>query len=114
MITIAINENNDIFTDSSNNLVTKKDIYAVADVLVNKSQLNLGELLYDTTKGVDYLGTIFNSPSEPAFFQSELIQQLEDTENVQSVYSFTSNTQDNVYSYTAEIISDYGNITLNG
>lgn len=114
MITIAINENNDIYLNSSNNLMTKTDINALADILTTKSQTNLGELLYDTTKGIDFLGTIFNSPSEPAFFQSELIQQLEDTENVQSVYSFTSNTQDNVYSYTAEIISDYGNITLNG
>lgn len=114
MITIAINENNDIFLDTSNNLTTKTDINALADILTTKSQTNTGELLYNTSKGIDFLGTIFNSPAQTEFFQSELIQQLEDTDNVQSVYSFTSTKEKNTYSYTAEIITDYGNITLNG
>lgn len=114
MKTIAINGNNDIYLTSSGSLAVKEDLEAMADILTNKVQTNKGELIYDTEKGIDFMNTIFNSPSEPELFQAELIEQLEDTDGVKNVYSYSSSVANNVYSYTADIITDYGNITLNG
>lgn len=114
MKTIAINENNDIYLTPSGNISIKANIEALGDILVNKTQTNRGELQFDEEKGIDFLNTIFNSPAEIEFFESELINQIEDTDNVQNVYNFESETKNGIYSYKADIITDFGNITLNG
>lgn len=114
MKTIAINENNDIYLTPSGNISIKTDIEALGDILVNKTQTNRGELQFNEEKGIDFLNTIFNSPAEIEFFESELINQIEDTDNVQNVYNFESETKNGIYSYKADIITDFGNITLNG
>ena len=114
MKTISINENNDIFLTPSGNISIKTDIEALGDVLVNKTQTNRGELQFDEEKGIDFLNTIFNSPAEIEFFESELINRIEDTDNVQNVYNFESETKNGIFSYKADIITDFGNITLNG
>lgn len=111
---MSINENNDIYLTPSGNISIKTDIEALGDILVNKTQTNRGELQFDEEKGIDFLNTIFNSPAEIEFFESELINQIEDTDNVQNVYNFESETKNGIYSYKADIITDFGNITLNG
>lgn len=114
MKTAAINQNNDIYLTPSGNLALKEDLNAMGDIFINKSQTVRGELLFNTEKGIDFMNTIFNSPAEPELFQSELVEQLEDTEETESVYSYTSSVKEGVYEYTADIITTYGNITLNG
>lgn len=118
MKTIAINSNNDIYIDSSNNLAIKTDINAMGDILINKSQLNQGELLYDETKGIDFMGTIFNSPSNIDLYQSQLTDLIENSDEVIKLYSFetqiTNTPKTQTLNYTAEILTEYGNITLYG
>lgn len=114
MKTISINENNDIFLTPSGNISIKTGVEALGDILVNKTQTNKGELQFNEEKGIDFLNTIFNSPAEIEFFESELINQIEDTDSVQNVYNFESETKNGIYSYKADIITDFGNITLNG
>lgn len=114
MKTVAINENNDIYLTPSGNLALKRDLEAMGDIFINKSQTVRGELQFNTEKGIDFLNTIFNSPSEPELFQAQLIEQIEDTDETQNVYSYTSNLKDGIYSYTADITTSYGNISLNG
>ena len=114
MQTISINDSNDIYLTSSGNLAIDTDINAMGDIFVNKSQTRKGELLYDTEKGIDFFNTIFNSPSYPELFQNEVITQLEDTQATQKITSYESEQNNNVYSYTVKIQTDYGEIALNG
>ena len=114
MKTISINENNDIYLTPSGNISIKTDIEALGDILVNKTQTNKGELQFDEEKGIDFLNTISPCPAEIEFSESELINQIEDTDSVQNVYNFESETKNGIYSYKADIITDFGNITLNG
>lgn len=114
MQTIAINANNDIYLDNSGNIAVKTDINAMADIFTNKSQTNKGELLYNTEKGIDFFNTIFSSPYYPDLFQKEVVNELEDTDETQRVSSFEGEVNEDVYTYTAQIITSYGEVTLNG
>ena len=114
MQTIAINTNNDIYIDNSGNLALKTNLSAMGDIFINKSQTNLGELSYDTEKGIDFFNTVFSSPTYLDLFQNEVITQLEDTEETQKVSNFNSTLEDDLYSYSVEIQTSYGKVTLNG
>ena len=114
MRTIAINQNNDIYTDSSGNLVIKQDIDAIGDILVNKCQTNQGELLFNTDKGIDFFNTIFNSPAYVDLFQSQLVTEIENTEAVQRINDYNANVNKDIYNYTVSVQTEYGSIELNG
>lgn len=114
MKTLGINSNNDIYLDSSNNLVIDQGLQAMADIYTNKSQTILGECQYDTEKGIDFFNTIFASPTYFDLFQNELMTQLQETDDTISVSNFQENIQKNVYNYSVNILSTYGEVTLNG
>ena len=114
MKTIAINSNNDIYIDPSNNLVIKNELAAMGDILVNKCQTNLGELLFNAVKGIDFFNTIFSSPSYPDLFQNQLITQIEQTDAVERIESYKEEIQNSVYSYKTEVQTEYGEVSLNG
>lgn len=114
MQTISINQNNDIFLDETGNLAMSKNLDAMGNIFLNKSQTNKGELPYNTEKGIDFFNTVFSSPCYPDLFQNELLSELEDTEATQEVLNYTENTEDNIYSYSVDILTDYGQVTLNG
>ena len=114
MQTIAINSDNDIYINSSGNLVVKSDLEAMGDILINKSQTASDELLYNTEKGIDFFNTIFASPYYPDLFQAELIKQLEDTDGVQKISGYEYREADGIYSYTVKVQTDYGTAVLNG
>lgn len=114
MQTIAINSNNDIYLDSSGNLAIKTDIEALGDILVNKSQTNQGELLYNSESGIDFFNTVFSSPAYPDLFQNQLLNQLENTEGVERISNYQAKQENNTYSYTANIQTQYGEVILNG
>ena len=114
MKTLAINSDNDIFLDNSGNLAIAVDLKAMANIYTNKSQANLGELPYNTDKGIDFFNTIFSSPCYPDLFQNEVLTQLEDTEKTLEILNYTDEIKDDVYSYSVEILTEYGVIELNG
>ena len=114
MKTIAINSNNDIYIDSTNNLVIKSDLNAMGDILVNKCQTNLGELLFNALKGIDFFNTIFSSPCYPDLFQNQLITQIEQTDAVKRIDSYTETINNNIYTYKTEVQTEYGEVNLNG
>lgn len=114
MLTIGINDTNDIYLDAQGNLAVKKDLEAMGDIIINKSQTNRGELLYNSEKGIEFFSTVFGEPVYLDLFQSELIEELENTEAVQAVYDYTPSISGGVYAYTANIQTDYGKIALNG
>lgn len=114
MITIGIDENNDIYIDSNNNLALKSDLDAMGDIFVNKVQTVKGELLYNNDKGIDYFNTIFGEPPYPDVFQSQVIAELSDTEDTQKVSAYDYTINNNIYSYTVDCETTYGNLKFRG
>lgn len=114
MLTFAINNNNDLYIDTNNNIALKTDLAAMGDIFVNKAQTNKGELVYNAEKGIDYFNTIFGEPCYPDLFQNDLINELENTAETQKISGYTQEIKDGVYSYTVNCQTSFGEISLNG
>lgn len=114
MKTIGIDKNNDIYIDNAGNLAVKKDLAAMGDIFINKSQTNRGELSYNENKGIDFFNTVFSSPTYLDLFQNQLITELETTGNTQRVVNFDGENKNGVFEYSVDIQTDYGKVSLNG
>lgn len=114
MKTIATNENNDLYIDSSGNLAVSYDIYALSNVIKNKALTTLGEPQYNIQDGIPYFETIFTDTPSIDLYQAKLIKDIENTENTERVVSFEYTDSNGILNYKATIQSTYGEIELNG
>lgn len=112
--TIARDENYDLFVDSHKNiaLVYGKDAYA--QIVNAKMRTILGEMPLDVNGGLPYFQTIFKDANLLNVFESEVIKMLQSLDFVTEVKSFDCNVEDGVLYYTAEIITDNGEMNVNG
>lgn len=114
MLTIATNENNDIYVDSSGNLAILQDINALANVSKNKVLTTLGEPQFNQLDGIPYFETVFTDTPKIDLFQVKQIEALENLEHVNKVSNYTYTQENGVYNYSVNINSDFGEIQLNG
>ena len=76
MKTIGTNSDNDIYLDSLGNLAVLSDIDALSLVIKQRIQTVLGECQLATNVGVDYFGSVFNSPPDVFLFRKQSYYSL--------------------------------------
>lgn len=64
--------------------------------------------------GIPYFSTVFTDPPNIELFQNAVVQALQNVEDVTQVKSFEYSVNGGTLSYTAEIQTTYGDMTLNG
>lgn len=114
MQTISVNQNNDIYVDTSGNIAMGKDKYALSDICKNKVLTTLGEPEYNQTAGIPYFETVFCDTPKIDLFQTAVIETIEQTDNVNRVTNFDYDQDNGVLSYSLIINTDFGDIQLNG
>lgn len=114
VITFGIDSSNDLYLTPQGDIGIKQNLDAMGDIFINKSQTNKGEIIYNTQKGIDFFNTIFSEPCYPDVFQNQLISELEDTQETQSVSGFKQETINGNYTYSVNCQTSYGKITLQG
>lgn len=62
----------DLVLDAAGNIALAAEPYALAQDVASACRLFLGEAIYDTTRGVDYQGTILNQSPPVVVFQEAL------------------------------------------
>jgi hypothetical protein len=115
MTTFDGNENNDLYIDSSGNLVLIYDIEALADKLTQRLKLFYAEWFLATDRGVPYFDNIFgankNKDIVASIFTNEILKESDVTSVVDVNYGLNSNTRK--FSYSATINSIYGSTEFN-
>lgn len=114
MLSIATDENNDIYLDEFGNLAIVSGIDAIAQVCRNTVLTVYGELIYDVNVGIPYFETVFADPPNIELFQNAIVEALQSVEGVTQVKSFEYSVTGGTLSYEAEIQTVYGDMTLNG
>lgn len=112
--TFALNENNDIFIDANGNLSIVEGIEAVAFVCKNVAQTRLDEMIYEQGEGLPYFESVFNGTPNLERFRSQLRKSLLEVSGVLRVLSIVLNLERDVLFYEANILTDFGEITING
>ena len=82
MLSIATDENNDIYLDEFGNLATVTGIEAVAQVCRNTVLTTYGELTYDVDGGIPYFETVFTDPPNLELFQNAVVSALQNVEEI--------------------------------
>ena len=62
----------DLVLDASGNIAVASDPYSIAQDVASACQLFLGELYYDTSKGVPYFDQFLGHQPSPAFLNAQL------------------------------------------
>lgn len=109
MLSIAVDENYDIYVDTTAKLGMVKDKDACKQDCLLASQMLSGEYPYDTTKGVTYMQSLFQNKN-PYEFEQSMIDNLSDVPNVTSVKNFKILQQDDKLYYSADISTNFGTL----
>ena len=107
-LTIQSNDVNDIFLPDGVNLSLLSGVAACEQNILQKTQLRLGEDIFNTGNGVDYFGTMLTSTPNLDAARASLIAQIESCPDVLGVSSLTLSIADGVISYTAQVQTIYG------
>ena len=118
---LAINAQNDIYIDGTNNLAmlfgnksNAEGVLAVSQACQTACLAQLREMVLFTTQGMPARQSVFVSNPNLAIYQAALIAAIERIPGVISVQSIVFTKTENVLNYEAKIQSQYGEMTVNG
>ena len=112
--TLQLNENNDLFLNSSNSLTMLSGIQAVAAACNTAAQTQLGECVLQTGQGLPNFQAIWVGVPDYAIWQNYLENTLLNVAGVATVQSVKLTQTEGVLSYIAEITTVYGPVTVSG
>lgn len=111
MISIAANENNDLFIDATGNLAMVQDVEAVMQNCKTAMQAQMGEMIYRIDDGMPTRETAFDRYNA-AQFEAAGRSVLLRVEGVRSIESFDVSRNGDVLAYRATIGTIYGNMVI--
>lgn len=106
-VTLLTNENNDLFLPDGRNLSIISGVDALSQNIRHAHLMRKGEDLYDQSNGVDYLGTIFNSPKDVDGARQSIANAIMKKEDVQSIETLDISFNGDVMDFTAQIVTIY-------
>ncbi len=108
MLSIALDENNDIFLDNYQNLALARDIEAVKTAVSCQTKTNYGEIILDTELGIPYFTTIFTAHPDIELWKTYMRQAVLQVPKVLSIQEFKTLVEKGILHYTMVINTEYG------
>jgi len=110
-LVFASNENNDIYAVSGL-LQYKTGKEAIGQSAAENVRIQLGELIFKTNVGVEYLNNVFSGSFNILTFEAQARRQLKATKDVTAIKSFTAEVKAGVLSYESTIETILGETTI--
>lgn len=111
-LTIAVNDNNDIFINNDGNIPLSTGIQAVLETCMQAARTLLGEMVLDTPGGLPDFQAIWVGVPNVALFEAYLRANILAVSGVVDIVNLTISIQKNVLSYTIVILTEFGQIAL--
>lgn len=112
--TLAVDSNNDIYLGADGGLAIAVDLQATLQAAQQAAQTQLGEMEYAVDEGLPNFQVVWNGTPNISQFDAALRQALLGVAHVTGVQDLAIARADNKLSYTATIITDYGQGAING
>jgi hypothetical protein len=112
--TLGVNSSDDIYLDSSGNLVVVSGLDAVLQTCEQVAKTLLGECVLNTTLGVPYFETVWNGSPNVQQFTAGLRTAILSVPDVVEIVSLITSQNGDVLSYTAVIRTVYGSGAISG
>ena len=109
---IQTNANNDLFLPDGRNLSLITGAAACVQNVEDACLMRLGEDVHNTLKGIDYFGTIFTPQPNYDAARRSISNAILSVQDVLSIDSLTITISGNTFSYTADIVTIYGPVTV--
>jgi len=113
MRSLAIDSNNDIVLGADKNLALVSGPDAIAQNCTTAVQALQNEMMYAMQNGMPMFQTAWDN-FNPYQFEAAARNTLAAVEGVLSVQSFALTSANNALSYTAQITTTFGPLTING
>lgn len=114
-LSLAVDENNDIYLDANGNIALVYDLEAVRQDCDHAAKTLLGDLIFNQDLGIPYLQTVFTPPINLTQFEAALRDNLLGVNSaITQVLSVSINQNGDVLNYVAQIASIYGEFEISG
>lgn len=111
---IAINDQNDIYLDNTNNIAIATGALAVQQAAQTATLAQLEEMILFTLRGMPARQAVWVGSPNYAVYQAAVVSAIQSIYGVNAVTSITVSQQGDTLSYVAIIDSIYGELTING
>lgn len=113
-LTVAENENNDMFLGPDGNIVMYDGIQAVAQLCKAAAETLLGEMIFDTATGIPYFEEVFTGVVNFSRFEASLRTNLSAIDGVMAIENIELNLNSGIFSYSVVIVTIYGFTQITG
>ena len=113
-LTFSVNANNDLFIGVDGNIAMSEDLDAVLFTCENAVKAQLGEMFLQVDRGLPNFEILWVGNPNFVIFEGILRQALETVPGVEQVVSLDINRENDVFSYRAVILTQYGQGVING
>lgn len=108
MLTLAVNEQNDLYLDSSGNLVLLSDLDAIIQVIEQAVKTMLGECVLQIDRGMPNFETVWSGSPNVLQFNDSLQTVIQGVPGVIEVMYIQNTLEANTLGYQAVIKTIYG------
>jgi hypothetical protein len=110
----TVDENNDLVIASDGLLSISSGLEAVLQACEQAAKAQLAEMVLAVEQGVPTFQTVWNGAPNVSQFEAYLRRQLQNVTGVREVSAVEVTVANNVLSYTATILTQFGQGVLNG
>lgn len=114
MLTLAINNTNDIFLDENGNIALHIELNAVQDACLGAARTLLAEMVFFINQGLPDFQTVWDGTPDLQQFEIALRQALLSVDNVKQILKIDLIINNNYLNYTALILTTYGQTKIDG
>lgn len=113
-VSLAVDENNDLYTGADGSLATCIALQAVLQNCEHAVKTQLGEMIYAVDAGVPNFTTVWNGSPNKTQFEAFLRRTILAVQDVTEIQELSSAASNHVMSYRAVIKTIYGLGAING
>jgi ribosomal protein S11 len=113
-LTLAVDNKNDLFVNTSGNLATAADIQACMQAAQQAAQTQLGEMQYFVDRGIPNFDVVWNGHPSVAQFNAALRRELMKVTDVVDVPELSTSLAGGKVVYSVTIRTTFGLVAIDG